>query len=428
MKLLIADDEPLIRRGIRYIIENSPLSFSSIYEAASGREAVKLAEVHKPEIMLMDIKMPGMDGLSAAKEINKLQINCIIVFLTAYGRFDFAREAVRCRARDYLVKPVTPDDLISTLNNCLQEAKQNQFRLYRNQKLSETLTSARESIEKSIVHGLVTGTFTSREHLSSQLDILWTDPSAPRFNEKQVPNVCLVLQWPKPLTGDIAKNLISQLHMKINYPLVTDIIDGRLVVLTSLTGLRVNKENTIEVLKEIVDFCRQLTPGAIKAGIGRVYNNPLQLRHSYDEALLALNYCLKIDQINSSIIHFKDVNTDRLFSRPYQTVQQATSYIASNFDRKISLEEVAQHVYLNPTYLSTIIKQETGRTFTDFVTCVRVGKAKDLLNSKLAVKEVARKVGYKDSNYFCRVFKKVTGVTPTDFRTNNLHKKTTGWS
>ncbi|MGB9846392.1 MAG: response regulator, partial [Desulfotomaculales bacterium] len=121
MKLLIADDEPLIRQGLRRMLEDSPLFFDDILEAENGRVAVKLALQHKPEIILMDIKMPGLCGIGAAREINSLGANCRIVFLTAYGRFDFAREAVRCRARDFLVKPVSREDLVNTLAVCKEE-------------------------------------------------------------------------------------------------------------------------------------------------------------------------------------------------------------------------------------------------------------------------------------------------------------------
>jgi two-component system response regulator YesN len=121
VKILLADDEPIVRRGLREMIKNFNFSFDAVLDAGTGREAAALTERFRPEIVLLDIKMPGQDGLAAAQEIKRVNPPTEIIFLTAYAYFNYAQEAVRCGAKDYLVKPVHPKDLRQVISGCVEE-------------------------------------------------------------------------------------------------------------------------------------------------------------------------------------------------------------------------------------------------------------------------------------------------------------------
>lgn len=98
-------------------------------------------------------------------------------------------------------------------------------------------------------------------------------------------------------------------------------------------------------------------------------------------------------------------------------INKAKTYIRKNYVHEISLEEISQHVAVSPYYFSKLFKQETGENFIDFLTKVRIEKAKEMLRTTdLSMKMIARRVGYKDPNYFSRVFKKVTKMKPSDFK------------
>ena len=86
MKILLVDDEPIVRRGLRKMIKDFNFSFDAILEAGTGQEAVVLTEQHQPEIILLDIKMPGQDGITAAPKIKQVNPQTMIIFLTAYAR------------------------------------------------------------------------------------------------------------------------------------------------------------------------------------------------------------------------------------------------------------------------------------------------------------------------------------------------------
>lgn len=121
MKILLVDDESVVRRGLKAMINNAKFPFDVILEATTGNEAVMIVEEHKPEIILLDIKIPGIDGINAAKKIKNISPQSKIIFLTAYAKFDYAQEALRSKASDYLVKPVNPEELKLTISNCIDE-------------------------------------------------------------------------------------------------------------------------------------------------------------------------------------------------------------------------------------------------------------------------------------------------------------------
>ena len=125
-KLMIADDEPLIRRGIKQLIDLSSLQIGEIYEASTGDEALKVFEEFEPEIVLMDINMPKIDGLSVAKKIKSINSATKIAIITGYNYFDYAQTAIKIGVEDYILKPISKKDvseIIVKLVSSLQEKK-----------------------------------------------------------------------------------------------------------------------------------------------------------------------------------------------------------------------------------------------------------------------------------------------------------------
>lgn len=118
--VLIADDEQLERDAIELLINNSALPLDCI-KARNGREAVELALSHTLDIAFLDIRMPGISGIEAARHIRDLHPDCRIVFLTAWNSFDFAQEAIRLGAKDFLVKPTVNKEVLQLLSRFIQE-------------------------------------------------------------------------------------------------------------------------------------------------------------------------------------------------------------------------------------------------------------------------------------------------------------------
>jgi Response regulator containing CheY-like receiver domain and AraC-type DNA-binding domain len=107
MKILLAEDEKYDRETVKHIINENFSDELQVYEARNGREAIELSESIRPDIAIMDIKMPGIDGIQALKEITVSLPNLYSIILTAYDYFDFAKEAVKINVKEYLLKPFT---------------------------------------------------------------------------------------------------------------------------------------------------------------------------------------------------------------------------------------------------------------------------------------------------------------------------------
>ena len=98
-------------------------------------------------------------------------------------------------------------------------------------------------------------------------------------------------------------------------------------------------------------------------------------------------------------------------------IERAKEYIEKNFKKDISLDEVSQEVDMSSYYFSKLFKEVSGYNFIEYVTNMRIDRAKELLSDgRLSMKEICMEVGYGDPNYFSRIFKKCVGVTPTEFR------------
>ncbi len=119
-KILVADDESIERAILKQILEEN-LTNVSVRTAADGISAVETATLWGANLALLDIEMPGMTGIRAAAEIRKTLPKCQIIFLTAYGRFDYAQEALRLQVYDYLLKPAEDQDVLDAVRRALQK-------------------------------------------------------------------------------------------------------------------------------------------------------------------------------------------------------------------------------------------------------------------------------------------------------------------
>ena len=119
-RIVVADDESLIRMDIVETLKDQ--GFDVVGEAGDGLKAIELAKELKPDLMVMDIKMPDMDGLSAAEQIAKLRIP--VVFLTAFNQQELVSRASEVGAMAFLVKPFSPEDLLPAIEVALSRFQQ----------------------------------------------------------------------------------------------------------------------------------------------------------------------------------------------------------------------------------------------------------------------------------------------------------------
>ncbi|WP_455714609.1 helix-turn-helix domain-containing protein [Anaerosporobacter sp.] len=139
------------------------------------------------------------------------------------------------------------------------------------------------------------------------------------------------------------------------------------------------------------------------------------------------NYLLAVNNIPSNelkawahqtfeYIHYSQMDQNRLYTK---AVSDAINIIDSEFVKNVTLEDVAGRVGVSSQYLSKIFKEETNQTFVEYLTNLRITRAKEIIQtSDQPIKQVGIMVGYKDPNYFSRIFRSVVGISPSDFRKN----------
>lgn len=119
-------------------------------------------------------------------------------------------------------------------------------------------------------------------------------------------------------------------------------------------------------------------------------------------------------------IQYSQMDQNRLYTK---SVNDAINIIDSEFFKNVTLEEIAGRVGVSSQYLSKIFKEETNQTFVEYLTNLRINRAKEIIQtSDQPIKQVGIMVGYKDPNYFSRIFRSVVGISPSDFRENIKHK------
>lgn len=124
IRVLVADDEATVRTFIKLVVSREKLPVAALAEADNGLEAVRLAHEFKPDLVFLDIRMPGLDGLQAAEVILAADARTSVVIVSAFSEFDYARTAFRAGVVDYLLKPIRPADVGEAVRKAAEKAGQ----------------------------------------------------------------------------------------------------------------------------------------------------------------------------------------------------------------------------------------------------------------------------------------------------------------
>lgn len=530
-KLLIADDEVIEREAIKYIISQNYTGVLEVCEATNGRELVEKAKVFQPDIILTDIKMPGMNGLEAASLIKKDFPECRIIIMSAFNYFNFAQEAVTLGADDFIIKPTPAEKIVNTLNKAMQYINENRTRKKREDDINLKLKSVTQYLEEELIFLMSSGEIDEKAVMEffELLDIKSKAfiCAAVSFSERCLPDdiggevqkrmikkrlieklkdrlsarnlhfflgaigqqIFLLLfimeemeeyearvLWTKSffeikdeLLDDmqislnigigIQCNLIPQIYsafLQAKIALKYDPVPGAVInygdisIKNTCTEYPLNKErslieafiqgdgkNSLRLMDELIDWMTVNLQGVVNIR-QKIYESLLVLVRDTAMNLNLMEFDFDSEAMRTKLFLLDTTRELRSFAKNYienkilELINIKTSrsntllsmikdYINHNFDKDISLESVADVIRISPFYLSKLYKKETGANFIDYLTEFRIRKAKDLLAIPTNnVREVCFLVGYKDPNYFARVFKKISGVTPTEYRERKL--------
>ena len=355
--ILLVDDEVLIRRGLKAIIHRNSSNFRVVCEAANGNEAIGLINKYKPDVVISDIKMPEKDGLELARDICEKYPHIITIILSGYDDFNYAKQAIKFKVYDYLLKPVETEELVGLLD-----------KLY-----SEMETRLHDKKSKEFLNMHITGKISLLFAMVKQKDLILNIET---MNRQMVGKVI----------DDIFEYMIDDkmdiFHVKqISLELLN-------IVLNDLASVSDNVREEF-----ISDMCTQKNI----ENINSVEGIKIWFKQS----------------VNAIIDYLKNRNS----ASQVKVIDKIKKYIKENYEKDISLNLLAEKFYLNPCYLSDLFKSETGQNFLEYLTSVRIEKSIELLkDSRLKIYNISKMVGYDSTNHYNRIFKKIIGITPGEYR------------
>lgn len=189
-------------------------------------------------------------------------------------------------------------------------------------------------------------------------------------------------------------------------------------VLNDLLGyVLFSQGNSLNVVKaRAIELCALLSRTAIEGGAPT--DSILKLNNLFLQNLQQINtidtLCQKLQEIVES---FSESMFNSMPSKNSEIIKKAMLYMSEHFNSPITLDEVAEHVHLHPSYFSTLFKSSTGSSFKEYLNMVRVEESKRLLaNTDYSIIDIAVATGFEDQSYFSKVFKKYTGLTPKQYR------------
>lgn len=361
MKLLIVDDEPIVREGLKNNIDWNNMNLEVIGCASDGRSALELFTLNRADIVLTDIRMPFMDGLEMTKEVKKVDPLTVVILLSAYDDFKYAQEAIRLGAFDYILKPIDIDILKTTVKRAVDKRR-------------EVLNKEKETLPLLNKEDLK---FYKAEYFKYPLKL-----------EDELAKA--VKRGDSALAFNIFNNIWHEFIYK-GYS-VDFIKRWGLELVAVVTRSIIEIGENADILFKNTDPWKQISELKTKDKI-----------HDWMQNI--------IEAVCEYVYLSKNTKNKKL-------IEMAVKMIHENYsDENISLNSIAEKLYITPNYLSTLFKNEMGITFSDYLTEYRIEKAKELLKDiRIKIYEISGAVGYTDSHYFSKIFKNMTGLTPKEYR------------
>lgn len=410
-KTLLVDDEELVIDGMKRRIDWDSLGISICGSANDGQEALAIALKAHPNIVITDINMPIMDGLMLIEDLKKNNIECEILVLSGYSDFEYAQKAMHYGVSDYLLKPCSTEDIICAVNEIKKKLDQNKQTkqlmnelLYSKQRNDAILLS---NLFISILEGKTLATANSAKQLINLVPSLQNASFRIAIVETQDKIDDSSLAIGLNICNDILQKHSAGFAEKLS-------LDCFAIMLIEKT---LNKTNNLsQILKSIERSIQSYLNVQIHIFMSELSNDLYALSTLYNQATMCLqNKYLFSD---NSILSFELLKKTKSINVNKNSISaNIIKYIEKNYAKNISLDDIANEVYLTPNYITTLFKRDTGTTYKKYLTNIRIVHAKRLLKDpKIKIRDIAYMVGYDNDEYFCRVFKQAVKYTPSEYR------------
>ena len=482
VNILVVDDESIIRLGIKKILSDS--GYNVIGEAKNGIEALDILAAKHVDVVITDVKMPEMNGIELIKEIKSLYSEIQIVVMSGHGDFEFVRTSLKEGAFDYLLKPANKNEILDVISKINLEAKPTDSEELKGKLLLDLINNTisindshenQINIKKDDEIRLVTLLWeysdTAMVEFNKNIrEILKTFP----LHTKTKANEYVFIEktekerdfgkFPQNMligvsdTGSM-KN-ISELYEKSKKALAQSLYytDKRLFFYEKMEFVNKAEEAQLKPLeKRLINETEVLNSYNAGLIVNEIFENFYQNRvsplecYEYLQQLLvvvssrnelfkstfmknnpagfnsidSIKRYKKFDELKSyycslvvSTIRQSKLNTQ---TKEKKVIDDVKRFVRENYFQNISLSDAASYVERNTAYLSDLFSKETGKTFTEYLTDIRIEKAKELMKDPtVKLYEIGYLVGYDEPAYFSRVFRKIVGISPTKYREQNI--------
>jgi two-component system response regulator YesN len=447
-RLLIVDDEPHVVDAIITLLESQADLTLDIYFAYNGKQAIEIIKKGKIDLLMTDIKMPGMSGIELVDMVNRLWPTCRTIFLTAYPDFNYAYQAIQKHAVNYILKAEDDSFILQEVRKALRfiDDEFNQRQALVQAKLSSE--KQRHPVSRNLFFHLLTHGSSPKEDMKPYFSMLgYREP---------MNNLFLLFGIVK------SDNLTCKddLHESdTNYPeyafVVQDILNhymanwirhsvfepdecGRLVWIIQLedTGSLADSSglHTPQWLSgtlETIQFSCRATAGIeVSFVMSSTITDPCHMSKVYSSTkahalrLAASNepyvyICISNDEPAQSALPTGQQDEDLMGG----TIRFVKDYIDAHINGDVSLMQLSSVTGYNDTYLSNIFHKQTGELLSKYIVRKKLEMIRNLLtDANLTIEAVAEKAGFNSRPYFNRFIKKETGLTPRNYRMKLLSR------
>lgn len=496
-RVLIVDDEVLIRQGIKHYMDYEQAGFKIAGEASNGQEALDMIEAVEPHIVLTDIVMPIMDGEELTRIVTKRYPDIKIIVLSSYGEFDYVRTAFQNGAVDYILKPkLDAEGLLKVLQTAASKIPS----------LMQTEGAGSHSIE-SVIEKLAAGYDVALDRSAIEQSFPFGTYYLLGIEAKRTEKTAA------DLADQVKAGILQRADKTAAVPFFTD---------ESITGILINtEEEEAQILLAIEAAAVSENAAAFALSspfrefseLGAVWKNSIlkllpyyfyfpdkgllrekelpagdsgrkdfslewfteefKSRSSHSALAYLSEYAASLAK-DSSIEPFEfkaflgnsifnitvilgnmDVEAEAIQKKKYEyfkaiedagtakealevlsrfieevsvslvpadnqngiTIKKIIEYMKEHYAEPITLTEAARHFHFNPSYLSSYFSAHNEGSFIEQLNKIRIEEAsKLLLKGEATISEISGLVGFSDHSYFCRVFKKRTGLSPSQYK------------
>ncbi len=497
-KVVLIDDNINTVNSLRLTVDWEGLGYEVAGVAYDGEPGARLIERVRPDVVITDIQMPGVNGLTMIEQMQEYLADARVIVVTGYDNFQYATQAIRLSVMDYVLKPIDNDDLAQTLRRAAKSLDQDRQRnerlkqmdlFHRRAQFLAILTSYGSQVEQGSFSRFLTQPVKQYAVIVGRSKTIISRPALERLAFEEYPSdlelisvvadgdlvIFLGMKEEKPswkLTAQTVVNkvrdyipemiiAVSAVH-KAEEELKTAQQEARRTVLEFSvlerssrvgfyepdTGQRLGARARLAGMEEL---CARLAARFDEMSmdetweiISRSYEGNLRLLR-----ILLMMYCTTLmreklpenqwsEDVDNIVFELTQVSGEeeaknwfcRLFALLKQQMEKNSGlsvlirnildYIRRYAAEGLKLEDVSNQFHISPNYLSTLIRKETGITYQQHILLAKMAVAKQLLDdTRMRVEDIAYSIGYENYISFYNIFKRLEGMTPSEYRFRN---------